>query len=164
MSQIAINQEMAVGYAGMWADAAENTVESKVNAEASLPIAFGWAVRQGTGDRECLKVIADTNKIIGVVAHSHVYAKGGSLPQLDTVGVLPKNVLNVVRRGRLYVVVGEAVLAGQRPYYQISTQRWRISSVMGDTIDASLQAQFRTSQSTVGGIAVLEFDFLMSPT
>lgn len=154
---------MVVGYAGMFADAAENTVESKVNAEASLPIAFGWGVRQGTLDRECLKITADTHKIIGVIAHSHVYAKGGNLPQLDTVGVLPKNVLNVVRRGRLWVVVGEAVDPGARAFYQISTQRWRGTTVMGDAISAVTQAQFRTGQATVGGLAVLEFDFLIAP-
>lgn len=155
----------APAFPGMLADLGPHMIESYVNGEASAAVAFGSPVKQKPGvgtDPEALKCIADTDEIVGVVSHSHAYAKGGLLPELDTVGVLPKAMLNTNRKGRVYVRVGATVAKGDRAYFQTTTQKWRASAVGGDTIDATKVASFRTA-AAADGVAVLEFDFTIKP-
>lgn len=154
-----------VAFAGMLADLGPHMIETYVNGEVTLPIAFGSPVKQKAGagtDPEALKCVANTDVIVGVLSHSHAYAKSGALPELDTVGVLPKGMLNVNRHGRVYVTVGATVAKGDPAYYQTTTQKWRATAVGGDTIDASKVGTFRTA-AAADGVAVLEFNFTIKP-
>lgn len=155
--QLVYNQEMGVAFAGMWADASWKMVESRANGEASAAIAFGWAVKKGTG-LTVIKVAANTDVISHVIAHSHTYAPG---IQMDTVGVLPKRQLNCVRYGRLWVLTARAVNEGDRAYYNSTTNLWD-NTTGGALIDCTSSCIFRTATGTAG-LAVLEFDFRNKP-
>ena len=163
--QLDYNVVPAVAFPGMLADLGWKMVESFASGEVSAAIPFGAAVKQKTGvgvDDQALLCVANTDEILGVLIHAHAYAKGGALPELNDIGVLPKAELSVARYGRVYVKVGASVSKGNRAYFQTSTGLWRASAVGGDTIDSSKVASFRTS-AAANGVAVLEFNFTVQP-
>lgn len=163
--QLTYPTEHSAGFAGMLYDLDYHMIESYASGEASAEMPFGVALKQKVAagaDELALMPAADTDEIIGILAHQHGYAKGGALPELGSVGVMPGGRLNVVRKGRLWVTVGATVTKGQRAYYQVSTKKWRASAVGGDTIDATKQAVFR-SAGAADGIAVLEVNFVAKP-
>jgi hypothetical protein len=101
----------AAAIAGMLANIGEKRVDSYVQAEASAEIAFGLGVAfsaaQDAGTpAQALKLAASTDKIAGIVVHSHAY---DVRTELGTVGVKPKAMLGVLQEGDVWVNVEEAV-------------------------------------------------------
>lgn len=84
-------------------------VESFVNAEVSAEIGFGTPVFKGTGDNEAIIGAADATDLLGLVAHSHLYAKGHGdfAGDLGTTGLKPGVVMNVMSEGVMYVTLSE---------------------------------------------------------
>ena len=158
MAQTSYSVNMAVAYAGMKADMFNDDVESMFNEEASAEMPFGVMLAQGTADSGALLPDSDTEILVGVLLHSHEYAKDS---ELGSTGVKPDAALNVLRKGRVWVTVEEAVSPGDRPYvrYAGSGQEgaFRKSAVIGETIDARAWGVFRTS-ADASGLALLELD------
>lgn len=159
MSQTVITSTMTRGFAGML-DGMENTVASAFSEEASAEVPFGVGVARGTADDGVLLPATSTAKVRGVVVHDHAHALG---QELGDTGLKPKTQFGVLRRGRILVIVEEAVVPGDRGYvrYSGSGQKgaWRMSAVAGETLDCTSQAEFQTTQATIGGLAVLDVDF-----
>jgi len=161
MSQTSISTTMALAYAGLLADSGFHDVISRVNGEASAEIRFGAMVAQDTADDECDLLAADTDKPIGVVVHSHAYDKPNDLG--DT-GLKPKAMVNVLRKGRIWVPVEEAVVAMDPVFVRHTVAdsgsfqgAFRKSDDNNETIDLTGVARFLTSASA-SGFAVVEVD------
>lgn len=162
MSQTSINEAQQKGFPGLLADMFPDGIESLIQAEASAAIAFGWAVKLGAGDRDALKIAANTDTIRGLVVHSHGYSKGSNAPQLDAVGVLPKNRLSVARFGRMWVLSDSTVAAGVRAHYSVANNRWASAGGAG-FVDATGQVTFLDSVTGAGQLVRIEFDFRNKP-
>lgn len=168
MSQTSISTKQAVAYPGMLADLGNKYTESMVSEEASAEIPFGVCVAQGVADSQCELPDASGDKLVGMVQHSHAYAKGDG-GELGTTGLKPKACVNVLRKGRMYVVAETTIAAGDRLFVRYAagaggTQlgALRNAAVASETIDATAQGVFRTG-GVAGTLVVLEVDFTNKP-
>jgi len=156
-----------VAFAGMLDALAHKFAESRAQAESSAEVPFGVAVAEGADETKAILPAASTAKVIGLVIHSHTYAPSY---ELGTVGIKPKCMLSVLRKGRIWVVVEEAVVPGDRLFVRYASGAGgtqlggiRKSAVTSETIDCTGMGIFRTTQATVGGLAILEVDFSNEP-
>ena len=112
--------ELDAAFPGLLADIRPKAADSHLQGEASAEIPFGAAVILGTastvpGTPDPVLLPVDANsRITGVVIHSHDYMGPGTFnPQLGDVGVKPKNMLSVLKKGRINVLwEGGAVTKG----------------------------------------------------
>lgn len=149
--------------AGQLGDLSEAEIRSFQNAEASAEIPFGYAVVQGTGEKDALLPSADSDVFVGIVAHSQAY---DPLKDLGDDGIKPDRELNIVDEGRVWVVVGEAVDVNDRGYVVYATPpsgeatpgRIMKTNTADQTLDTSAQIKFLTAQATPGGLALAEID------
>lgn len=162
--QTSVAESMTAAFAGMVADSSPNKdVRSYVSEEASAEIPFGVMVGQGTLDDQCLLLAAITDKMIGVVVHSHAYAKD---VELGTTGIKPKMTVGVMKKGVVWVYVEEAVTPASTVLCRAvaagaeKAGAFRDTADASDLIDCSSFARFLSS-TTGAGIALLEFDVAM---
>jgi hypothetical protein len=99
--------EQVRAFQGMIADTRDNEIDSYVQGEASASIPFGVAVAEGTAGvpangipNEAINMVNASSVVAGAVVHSHAYSPE---TQLDASGVRPDNLINVMRRGRVYM-------------------------------------------------------------
>lgn len=164
--QSSYTQNMTKAFAGMLADSGDHDVIAMRNDEASASIAFGRAVKFGsTTDGTSAKLPDSENAVIaGIVMHSHAYSNSPN-GDLDSTGLKVGATMNVLRKGRMWVTVEDAVIPGDRLW---------VRGVAGgdpeflggllpaddstDTVDCTGQGQFLTA-AAAGALAVLEVDF-----
>lgn len=159
MSQTSVaNQSDTPAFAGMLADSKFSDIVSYIQAEASAEIPFGSMVKHGTLDGDAKALAATSDKLAGIVVHAHNYAKD---TELGTTGLKPKAQLNVLRSGRIWVAVEEAVAVGgavrTRAVAPGTLGVFRTTADAGKSIDISKFARFLTSTSGAG-FALLEID------
>lgn len=151
---------MEPGFPGMKLDLTDDYVRSHHNAEVTAEVPFGVFVAQGTHPEAAVLPDAATDVLIGVVLHSHTYDPGF---QLGEVGVKPKNTLNVLSRGTVWVRTESAVVVGARAFVRFAngaggTQK---GAVRGDA-DTATAVEVRgarfLSSATAGGMVQLEVD------
>lgn len=109
MSQTSYSTYQAAAFAGMLADSGEIDVLSYINEEASANLPFGVAVAKGTADNGFLAMVNGSSVIVGILAHTHQVDPGRVAASPAGAGVPPKYLGNVLKRGRIYVQVEEAV-------------------------------------------------------
>lgn len=160
--------KQTAAYAGMVADGCHPDIEAAFNEEASAEIAFGRAVKYGVADNGALLPTAETSKIRGIVTHSHAYSNG-PYGDLGTTGVKAGGVLNVMRKGRIWVVAEDAVVPGDRLW--VRAVAGGDPEFLGgltnaddstDTIDCTNVGVWRTT-AAAGALAILEVDFTNAP-
>jgi hypothetical protein len=159
--QTSVSIQQGVAFDGMLGDASMlKDCRSYVNEEASAEIPFGVMVAQGTGDDGCLKLAATSDKLIGIVVHSHSYQKDN---ELGSTGLKPTVVLSVLTRGKIWVPVEEAVTPASDVLVRAVAGGSEVAGAFRDTadstdcIDISSWARYLTS-TTAAGRALLEFD------
>ncbi len=117
MSQTSYSQTMTVGRAGMIADNGPRDVVSKTNPVVALK--FGRAVCRGTADRD-VKLptsAAEAAACIGVTLLSQsIESSATGDPQYPVGSDVP-----VLKKGRVWVQVTEAVVAGSPVYVRYAT-------------------------------------------
>lgn len=166
--------EQPVAFEGMLADSSRTKhADSMVQAQSgTTEIPFGVVVAleaapsaDGTPAKATMPDNA-ADKLWGIVLHSHDY---DTRTELGTTGLKPKTALSVLRKGRVYVKVENAVAAGDRGHVRYAsgaggTQLGAIrnAAVTNETIDATGQIIFITSASA-GGLAIAEVDFTNEP-
>ena len=91
---------MTAGFPGMLADSGFHDIRCFAQAEASAEVPFGVMVAQGSANEKAILPASLSAKMVGVVVHSHDYAKD---LELGTTGIKPKNPLSVLNRGRIWV-------------------------------------------------------------
>lgn len=165
MSQLSYSDTMAVAFAGMLYDLTDNDIVSSVSQESSLEIPFGVGVCRGTVDSGVKLPAVSTAKMKGVAVHSHAYEP---LDALGTVGVKPTFPINTLRRGRIWVIVEEAVVPGDRAFVRFAAGSggsqlgaWRKSEVLDETLDLTAECEFQSTADALG-LAVLECNFTNS--
>lgn len=107
--QTAYSAVMPVAFAGMLADNGYTDKKSFSQAEATAEVPFGVMVAQGNTATKAILPVNAASRLVGVVVHAHDYVPN---IQLGTTGIKPKNMMSVLNRGRIWVVVEEAVAVG----------------------------------------------------
>lgn len=157
-----------LAFPGMLYDAGVVDVVTGVNVHATLGIRFGYAVAQAaTGsDKACEPVEAILDIIRGILIRSIAYAPS-ELNSDDE--VLPKATLNILRKGRIWVICENGCTRGQRGHVRAIVAGAEVRGALRsaadgtDTKDCSGQIEFVTSASA-GALAVAEVDFTNLPT
>lgn len=103
---------MTGALAGQLAGDGVTDVRSYVNAEASDELPFGKAAVQGTLERDALVPDDDAQKVVGIVAYSQVY----SADDLGAIGIKADRELNILNKGRIWVLSATACAVGDRGY------------------------------------------------
>ncbi len=156
--QTTVSNTQGVAFAGMVADnSLLKDCKSYLSAESSAEIAFGTAVVQGTTEIECLKPAAQANLILGVVAHSHDYQKD---VELGTTGLKPKATVTPLTRGRIWVVVTEAVTFTDAVRVNMSgADAGKFGKTSSGGVTKLITGAARWLSTTTGaGVAQLEID------
>lgn len=162
MPQTSVSDNPSVAYPGMLGDSGNKSVDSFINGEASAEIPFGTLVSQGTLDNEALIPAAsgDGVKAVGVVLHSHAYNKDN---ELGTSGLKPEVTMNVLNKGRVWVVIDENVTpasAVRARYTAVGGGKgsFRASASAGNTVDLSKCARWIGTHLAATGYGLLEID------
>lgn len=183
--QTSINKAgQPVGFPGQLSDSMEGVdVLSRFNQEAAAQMPFGIGVKPGTV-RDAVKLpAAQADVIEGIVkwGANHMPANAtGTIGDLGATGLLPKAGLEVVRRGRMYVIVDPGLAVGAiTPYVDRGYCRavvnggnnvvgaWTNAADGADTIDCTKQVQFVSSvflaADGVTKMAEVDVDFVNHP-
>jgi hypothetical protein len=166
-SQTTVANRMTRGFPGMIADSSFlKNVRSYVSTESSAEIPFGVMVVEGT-DPATHAVLPHTSasaseqKLLGVVAHSHAYAK----PQeLGDSGLKPAATLGVLTHGVILVRIEEDVDPGDHVRVRVvaggseQAGEFRATADSTDCIDISAFARWVSSGTAAEGFAELEID------
>jgi hypothetical protein len=153
-----------LGLPGMRADSSWGDTITMINTHASEQIGFGYAVaRNPSGsDQAAMPFSAITQLVAGILVRDESYDPS----ELGTLGPLPKATLNVMRRGRLWVICENGCTKGQKALFirgviagveVHGALRSAVDST--DTVDMSGRGEWM-STAAAGALAILEFDFL----
>lgn len=175
---------MAVAIAGQLADTGPHDIVTGFSAEAVNQIPWGHGLRKAaSGDPQGHVLPTGTSgtfEVVGLNLLRSDAMKAGSADadgnfagEVGSVGLLPKGMLEVARKGRAWVPVEIDVRDGDRAYCRIGPNGasglagiWAGTGVSG-MIDCRKQAIFRSntivSADGTTRIATLEFDFTSSP-
>jgi hypothetical protein len=170
--QTSVSDRPDAAYAGLLVGT-QHTIVGMKNAEASASIAFGRGVvfkSGGTTDQDAVLPAAETDKFAGVVCHSHVYdrtyslADGSTAGELDSTGLKPGAMMNVVRKGMLWAVCEDGCAPGDKlwvrgvaagdPEFLGGLNNADDST---DMIDATAVGTWLTTASA-GGLAILSLN------
>lgn len=160
---------------GALADNGAHDVMAKYNSEASACIKFGAGVKFGATDFAALLPSAQADKICGIVVHVNQYSTGseGEL-KIDgtawTNGVRPGAMMSILRKGRIWVVAGVAVVPGDRLYVRRTSAQSGFEFLGGcenaadstDMVDCTAQGVFLDTAAQ-GALVRLEVDFTNKP-
>ncbi len=118
MSQTSVS-EYVEAIVGLLADnTRKKDCAARVNAEASAGIPFGLMVKRGTDENEVVLISALADAMDGIATFGHSFAK----PQeLDTDGIQPGTVFDVLQRGRIYVAPEADVARTDKVYVRMLT-------------------------------------------
>lgn len=161
MPQTAMNTIMTAAQEGQCVQMIDSL--AYVNGEASAEIAFGRMVKQGTLDNEAILLTAetDTDKFLGIVVRSDSYI---ATTELGTTGLKPDVVMTVLRKGRIWVQVEEAVTPASAVWVRCVGEagvdyagQFRDTDDGSDTADISAFAKYLTT-TTGAGLALLDID------
>ena len=159
MPQTSVSLKPAVSIAGMLADASMvKDADTYTNEEASAELAFGRMVKQGTADDQAKVFAAQSDKAVGVVLHSHAFAKDD---QLGTTGLKPKVSFGALQKGKVWVEVDEAVSPADAVRFRATSSGgtpgvFRKTSSAGNTILVNSGRWLSTTSGA--GLALLDLD------
>lgn len=170
--QTTFSQNLTAAFAGMLADQGDHDAWAMTNNESSASIPFGRAVKFGAvsgADKSAKFPTAETSVIAGIVMHSHAYSNSPN-GDLDSTGLKPGAVMNVLRKGRIWVIVEDGCSVGDRLWVRAVAAGdpeflggINNADDSTDMVDCTNQGVF-LSACSAGGLAVLEVDFTNFPT
>lgn len=172
--QTAVITSMVAGFPGVVADDSFlKDVLSYVNAEAALQMPFGTVVMQGTNDNDALTLTAgNVAKILGIVAYSAAYQKNNELGTVvdanGRLGLVPGTNTGVLKRGRMWVKVEEAVTPASTVRVRctnagLGTGTFRTTSAGGGLSMVLTGAKYLDSVG-INGLTRVEFDCILRST
>lgn len=134
----------------------------KTSKEASAAIPFGITVKQGTLDDDVLLLTAAANKLIGVSAFAHDFARNS---ELTSSGIQPGATFGVVFQGPILVLPEAAVTpsSGVHIRFAASGGNTQVGAFTGTaeatkTIDASAFCRWLTSgNATTPAVVWVDF-------
>lgn len=167
--QTSYQQNMDVAFAGMIADGAEvKDVIAMQNEEAVSEMPFGVAVNfeGSTFDKGALLPDNLADVVAGILLHTHAVSKDPA-GDLGLVGLKPGAVLNIMRKGRVWVICENGCSPADRLHVAIGTSgdaegTLRSLADGANTIASTGQGVWLTT-AAAGALAVLEVDFTNLP-
>jgi hypothetical protein len=170
MPQTSVLSQPVAAIAGQIADDGHDIVKaSYTSQEASLQIQFGTIVMQGTADYGCnILTAGNVAKIIGAVVYSVAYQKGNELGAVvdanGKLGLLPGITMNLMKRGRMWVLCEEAVTPSSAVRVRCTNAgngagTFRTSSA-GAGLSMLLVGARYLDTAAIGGFSRVEFDIL----
>lgn len=153
MSQLNYDVNFEKAFEGMLGDV--NNMDALSRVIEGSNVLFGKAVTFGTNDNQCKALSAISEKVAGVVIHKHV--EEGIL--------LEKEAVSLLRKGRIYVKVEEAVSPGDQVHVRavVSGQEeagsFRASADGTDTINISSKAEYLSS-AEAGEFALVDINLV----
>lgn len=175
--QTTYNLAPAIGMAGSLAENVPHTVIPGKNAEASTSIPFGKAVcfdlSAPATDLDMQLPAAETDTVAGIVLHKDRYARtwtsadGTVNGELDSTGLVPGTLMDVLRKGRVLVSCRLATAVGDRLWVRCTATPGSPGDIENaddgtETIDCTKQGIFLSS-CAAAGLAWLEVDFTNKP-
>jgi len=163
---------MEAAFAGLLHDGGKRDMHSYLSEQDTTPdeIPFGFFVVQGsevnTAELPAAQAGLTRLTALGIVAHSHAYAKDTDLGDL---GLKPGTAMNVLRCGDIWVYVNEAVAIGDDVRVMATNTAgdvgdldgpgsfWGNTANGGDTVEITAGARWM-SETTGAGLALLHFD------
>ncbi len=109
--QTSFSEKPAAAFAGMLADPNLDSAESSAFNEEASAVPFGVLVKKGTADNK-FQLFSSAAKPFGLVKHSHAHAMSGD----GVSGSQAGDPTSLLRKGRMWVSVEDAVTAGQPAY------------------------------------------------
>lgn len=163
--QTSVAQSAAGAFAGLLVDSSPSEVRSYVSEESSAEIPFGVMVCQGTADNGAkllnTSAAAMAKAMVGIVLHSHGYAKDN---ELGDDGLKPKVIMRVLHKGVAWVQVEEAVTPASAVKVRAVATGEEVPGAFRDTpdgttdcVDISAFARYLTSAGA-GGFAQIAID------
>lgn len=162
MSQVqAPLREMALGQAGLMAEPfGPEDIRSVVNPTGKL---FFGRIAAIDGENKAKHPTLTTDKILGVVMHSH--ALESKADGLDA-GYGAKETANVIRKGYVWVVIEEDIIVGDAVFYRHAAGAGgtKLGALRNDADTASCtalpNARWVKGGTAVQGIALLEVNVM----
>lgn len=181
--QTSVTTAPSVAFAGMLADDAQNDIITAVNNDVvSMPFGIVVSVMTSspTSDKSVVLPTASLETLAGIVVHRHNYERTFTLPdgtvagELDSVGLVAGTTMSILRRGRIFVQVMQAVAVGDRPWVNVTVGSGSAYTAQGqlgnaqDTTGSGLALDITKlgqylSKTAALGIAKLEIDFTNKP-
>lgn len=138
---------MEKGFKGAIADSRHVDADSKViETGSAAELVFGSPVKAGSTDDSILHLSGDADKVHGLLKHKH--SEGGLIEDNDCYAI--------IRKGRMYVEVGEAVAVGDKAYYNRATKKFTKTAGAGS--NEIVSGEFKSSALADGDIAVLDIN------
>lgn len=172
--QTTYNDSPPIGFHGMLADnGTPRDVKPMINAD-TVSIAFGRAViyKSGGNAQDARLPSAQADKVVGIVLHSNAYSRAwtdsnGTFGDLDSVGLRPGVMMNVLRRGRIMVYSEDGVTKGDRLWVRAisaedGTEFYGGLNNAADAskmIDCTGQGQWQQT-AAAGELSILDCDFM----
>jgi hypothetical protein len=157
-------------FPGLLGGYGKRDMHSYLNEEADGEVPFGFVVCQGSDPNTAILPTSQADVshdgMLGIVAHSHAYAKDN---ELGDMGLKEGVTLNVLRSGSIWVYVNEAVTMGADVRVMASDTLspegeldgpgsfWSTTANGGDTVLITNGARWMT-ETTGAGLALLQFD------
>lgn len=146
------------GITGLDADTALTTVTAHGNTEQ---IPAGVFVARGPNFQDCRLIRASSDPIVGVTKHQHQAQRANK--SSDALQLWqPNSLIPVVKRGRIWVIVEQAVALTDTPFVRFAAGAGgsQLGAIRKDADTASAatlsgKAKFMTAQATPGGLALL---------
>lgn len=173
--QTSVSDAPSVAFAGLLVGTG-HTLVGMVNAEASAEMPYGLAVAfkpsGSTHDQQATVFAAITDKVAGVVIKSDVYDRtytlsdGSTAGELGAIGLRPGAMMNILRKGQVWVVCEDGCAPGDKLYVRAVVGSPTNVEFAGSllnaadgvkTIDATVSGTWMTT-AVAGGLAVLSLD------
>lgn len=159
--QTSYQNRLLAGFAGQLYDVGPTDKISRVSAEVALEMPFGIMAAFGVTDNAALLPVGAGAKMVGVVLHSHSYPKDIVLGML---GLKPKACLSLLRKGRCWVTVEQAVAPADPVFIRHTagaggTQlgAFRKDADTATATDLTKKGVY-LSTAAIGGLALVEID------
>jgi hypothetical protein len=166
--QAAYSNGPAAAYPGMMTRV--DIAEGRIQGEATASIPFGYVVcRHATDVTKAILPAAETDVALGIVARSQEYDPSSNYDNTTTPpGIKPGYNMNVVTKGRGWVVAEDAVVMGARGWVRCTTAGAAYAGLLRSadsgtaTIDSGAAVMW-LSTVDAGALVEIEFDFTRKP-
>lgn len=170
MPQTSVLTAPVAAISGQLADTGRDmNLASYFSQEAALQMQFGTIVMQGAADYGCNVLTAgNVAKILGAVVYDASYQKGNELGSVvdanGKLGILPTITMNLLKRGRMWVLVEEAVTPSSAVRVRCTNAgngagTFRTTSAGGGLSMLLVGARYLDTAG-INGFARVEFDVL----
>ena len=176
MPQNSVTTAYPAAFVGMEPDASTplDAYCSRVSTETTLQLPFGTVVKDDASNKGvgCKAMAAQADLPLGIIPYAAAYQINHELSQTadanGNIGLLSGTMIQIKKRGRLWVQIEEDVADGDAVKYRVNALgagvgpgSFRKTASAGNTVDISKFARWVGANLAANGFGLLEFDFTM---